>query len=159
MVSHLLRAPTEGLHWTHLLDTRLGKVLYLLDVVYENEDLQAGVLGDGIYFALQHSDPGGKGHLAYYMRILHVVSSSGSIFQLPPRRGWHVPFIITLTMPRLSSWKATDGGLRGLGNLLIEVADSYTQLTILPFVLIITCRSVCWFTVSVCITLRIDRGK
>ena len=68
-VSHLLRAPTEGLHWTHLLDTRLGKVLYLLDVVYENEDLQAGVLGDGIYFALQHSDPGGKGHLAYYMRM------------------------------------------------------------------------------------------
>ena len=39
----------------------------------------------------------GKGHLAYNMRILHVASSRYSL-QLPSRRGWPGPFMITLKM-------------------------------------------------------------
>ena len=40
----------------------------------------------------------GKGHLAYYMRILHD-ASLGSISQLPPEGGG-LGFITTLTMHR-----------------------------------------------------------
>ena len=35
-------------------------LLYLIVVVYKNEDLEVGVLGDGICFVLQHSDTGVK---------------------------------------------------------------------------------------------------
>ena len=53
----------------------------------------------------------GNGHLAYYMRILHVAFLR-SIFQLSSIKGWAGPFMITLTMPRQSNWNATDRGLR-----------------------------------------------
>ena len=62
-------------------------------VVYE--DLEAEVLGDGIYFLLQHSDPGVKATWRITLSLLYV-NSSGSIIQLPSRRRLELAFIMIL---------------------------------------------------------------
>ena len=59
-------------------------VVFISCCVYK-EDLEAGVLGDGIYFSTTAFRYRGKDHLAYYMRILHDDSLALS-FQLPPER-------------------------------------------------------------------------
>ena len=65
----------------------------------------------------------GKGHLAYYRKILHDSLALSS--QLPSRKGWAGPFMITLTMPRQSNWNATDRGLRAYDRSGWSVTNNY----------------------------------
>ena len=53
----------------------------------QKKDLEAEVLGDGIYFSTTAFRSRGKGHLTYYMRLLHSDSLALS-FQLSSRRRW-----------------------------------------------------------------------
>ena len=71
----------------------------------QNEDMEVGVLDDGIYLSTTAFRSRGKGHLAYYRRPLHV-DSSGSSLQPAPQKVAGVGFIITLTMHGVFSMDA-----------------------------------------------------
>ena len=96
--------------------------------------MEAGVLGDGIYFSTTAFRYMGKGHLAYYTRILHG-DSSGSIFQRPPLEGGWWAFKEDPYNAQTNQLDCHRHGLRGLTGLLIEVAGSYKHLTFDPLVL------------------------
>ena len=96
----------------------------------QNEDLEVGVLDDGIYFSTTAFRSRGKCHLAYYRRSLHV-DSSDSILQLPPEKVVGVGFTITLTMQGVFSMDAQTVQLQCPS---VEVAGRYNQpLTLCSF--------------------------
>ena len=93
-----------------------------------------------VYISLLAFRSRGKGHLAYYMRLLHG-DSLALFFQLPPRRSWNGLYNNPYNAWGLSidaqtiQLQCNRHGLRGLEGLLSEVADSYKQLAFGPLFL------------------------
>ena len=75
-------------------------------------------------FLLQHSDTGVKATWPItgdcYMVTLWLYLSFSVLI-----KGWAGPFMITLTMPRQSSWNATDRGLRAYDRSGWSVTNNY----------------------------------
>ena len=99
------------------LEQRVGGVVLTSCCVLKKEDLEAGVLGDGIYFSITTAFRyRGKGHLAYNLRILHGLYSLALSFPLPPLQGgWWAfkenPYNAQI-MPRQANWTGKDMWLK-----------------------------------------------